>query len=150
MEVALTFGAVGDFISTGLLIKDIVSALDELRGSAKSYRELIEGITLLGQVVEQAAQVYQDSQPSALDGLEDLVPIANATTVQICTSLQGFRDRISAKYSQSLVGGGSGNLLKDVSKKIQWRVEEKDVEKFRTEILGYTTSMKLLLEVTTV
>jgi len=75
MEVALTFGAVG------LLIKDIVSALDELRGSAKSYRELIEGITLLGQVVEQAAQVYQDSQPSTLDGLEDLVPIANATTV---------------------------------------------------------------------
>lgn len=118
MEVTLTFGAVGDFISIGLLIKDIVSALDEHRGSAKSYRELIEGITLLGQAVQQAEQIYQDSQPSALDGLEDLVSIAKSTIAQIDTSLVSFRDGVSAKYGQSLAGGGSGNILKDVSKKI--------------------------------
>jgi len=148
MELALTFGAVGDFISIALLIKDTISALDECRGSAKSYRDLIEGITLLGQATQQAEQVYDASQLP--DGLEDLVPIAKATIAQIRTSLGSFRDKICKRYGDSLAEGGSGNIVKDVSRRIQRRLEEKDAEKFRAEVAGYTMSLTILLDVTSV
>lgn len=35
MELAFTFGAVGDFIALSVLIKDIIGALDDCRGSSK-------------------------------------------------------------------------------------------------------------------
>ena len=147
MELALTFGAVGDFLSIALLIKDIISALDECRGSAKSYHDLTQGITLLGEAIKQAEQIYQGSQLP--DGLEDLAPIAKATIAQIRTSLKSFRDQVCKKYDHSLAKGGSGNIFKDVSRKIQWKLEEKDAVKFRAEVAGYTMSLKMLLEVTT-
>ncbi|KAK0717848.1 hypothetical protein B0T26DRAFT_751856 [Lasiosphaeria miniovina] len=47
MELGLTFGAVGDFISIAGLVRDIVLALDSCRGSSKEYRDLVESIELL-------------------------------------------------------------------------------------------------------
>jgi hypothetical protein len=40
MEVALSFGAFGDLLALSILIKDIVSALDDCRGSSREYQNL--------------------------------------------------------------------------------------------------------------
>ncbi|KAK4450976.1 hypothetical protein QBC34DRAFT_348557 [Podospora aff. communis PSN243] len=148
MEVALTFGAVGDFLSIALLIKDIISALDECRGSAKAFRELIEEITLLQKNVDQIERIYQG--PELGDGFEDLASISQTSIAQIRKCLEGFCTRISNKYGPSLGVGGSGNVFKDVSRKIQWKLEEKEVERFRSEIMGYRMSLAMFLQVTTV
>ena len=47
MEVAPTFGAVGDIISIVVLITEIPAALDECRGSDKAYRDLVDELNLL-------------------------------------------------------------------------------------------------------
>jgi len=148
MEVTPTFGAIGDFISIALLIKDVVSALDECRGSAKAYRDLIEEIGLLQKSIEQIERIYQ--KPEFHDGVEGLESVVQATIIQVRKCLEGFCDRFCKKFGESLAEGGSGNALKDIAKKIQWKFEEKEVEKFRSEVVGYRMSLEMFLQVTMV
>ncbi|KAK4673856.1 hypothetical protein QC763_115600 [Podospora pseudopauciseta] len=148
MEFTLTFGAVGDFLALLSLINDIRSALDDCRGSKKTYRDLVESLTLLQKSLEQVVKIYQG--PGFASGLQDLGAIAQATVNQVCAALQEFRDRISSKYGSSLASNGSGNVLRDVTRKIQWKFEEKDVEQFRAKVAGLTVSLNLLLDATTV
>ncbi|KAK4199820.1 hypothetical protein QBC40DRAFT_265582 [Triangularia verruculosa] len=148
MEFALTFGAVGDFLALISLINDIRLALDDCRGSNKTYRELIEGLSLLEKSLQQVEKIYQG--PGFAVGLQDLGAIAQATVDQVCAALQEFRDKICSKYGPSLASGGSGNVLKDVTRKIQWKFEERDVEQFRAKVAGLTVSLNLLLDVTAV
>ncbi len=147
MEVSPTFGAIGDFISIALLIKDIVLALDECRGSGKAYRDLIEEIGLLRTNIEQIELVYQG--PELCDGVEDPESAVRVTIARIRKCLEGFCDRFCKKYGESLAEGGSGNVFRDVAKKIQWKFEEKEVEKFRSEVMGYRMSLEMFLQVTT-
>lgn len=146
MEFALAFGAVGDFLALGLLIKDIVSALDDCRGSEKDYRDLIESLEGLGKTLQQVEQVYRD--PQIINTLDDLSEIARCTLEQIRQCLEGFHNHLR-KYESTLGPGGTGSRLKGVVRKIQWKLEEKDVSKFRADVAGYAVSLKVLLEVTT-
>ncbi|KAI6773038.1 hypothetical protein HG530_003996 [Fusarium avenaceum] len=148
MDFGLSFGAVGDFISIALLIKDIIASLDDCRGSAKQYRELVQSLDILGQTLEVVQKTFED--PQFTDSLEDLSKISLTTVSQIQSCLQGFLDQIH-KYETSLGvnASGSGNTLRSISRKIQWKLNEKDVDKFRTEIAGCTMTLKVLLEVTT-
>ncbi|KZL74992.1 hypothetical protein CT0861_07526 [Colletotrichum tofieldiae] len=145
MEFALTCGAVGDFIAVIALIKDIVSALDGCRGSVKGYRDILQSLGVLQRTVEQAAEVYSDSK--LLDGLDDLTALALRNLEQIRHCLESFHDT-TRKFGPSLAGGGSGNVLRDVARKIQWKLEEKDVDKLRAEVMGATVSLSILLDVT--
>lgn len=45
-----------------------------------------------------------------------------------------------------LILGGSGNPLKDATRKIQFKLEEKDCEEFQRDLDGYNRSLKLLLQ----
>lgn len=147
MEVALTFGAVGDFLSIALLIKDIIAALDECRGSAKAYGELIEEINLLQKNVDQIERIFK--APDLSDGFQDLNAIAQTTITQTRKCLKGFCARVRRKYGENLAEGGSGNVFKDVTRKIQWKLEEKEVEKFRSDVMAYRMSLEMFLQVTT-
>lgn len=145
MEVALTFGAVGDLISIALLAKDIVAALNDSRGSAKEYRDLIQSLVTLDEIVQSIEKILSETDFGGI--FDDLRPIAQRATEQTHQCLDRFRTKI-CKYGPSLAEGGSGNVFKDVARKIQWKLEEKDVERFRAELAGHTSSLKLLLEIT--
>ncbi|KAK4185168.1 hypothetical protein QBC35DRAFT_538317 [Podospora australis] len=149
-RLALSIGAVGDFISIALLIKDIISALDDSRGSSKTYADLVQSITNLQQALQEVERVYQN--PADLpESLSDLRVIALGHVGQIKQCLENYCSKTSSKYGPSLAGNGSGSVLRDVSRKTQWRLlEEKDAEKFREEVRGYTMSLKILVQVTTV
>jgi hypothetical protein len=50
------------------------------------------------------------------------------------------------KYKRSLAAGGSGKAVKDVARKLQWSLFEKQhLASFRAELTGYTESINLLI-----
>ncbi|KAK4175812.1 hypothetical protein QBC36DRAFT_17892 [Triangularia setosa] len=148
MEFALTFGAVGDLLALLSLINDIRTALDDCRGSSKTYRDLIEVLTLLEKSLQQVEKIYQ--RPGLAAGLQYLGEIVQATVNQVCTALQEFQGRICSKYGPSLTDSGSGNAFKDVTRKIQWKFEEKHVEQFHAKAAALTVSLNLILDITAV
>ncbi|KAM7191363.1 hypothetical protein V8F33_008966 [Rhypophila sp. PSN 637] len=148
MELALTFGAIGDFISIASLIKDVLSALDDSRGSTKAYRDLIDEITHLQKALEQVEHIFRG--PDLPSGLRHLISIAQSTITQVREALKEFQSRICKKYDNNLTEGGSGNIFKDAAKKIQFKLEEKNVAKFRAELAGHRMCLELFLQVTAV
>ncbi|KAH6887115.1 hypothetical protein B0T10DRAFT_461566 [Thelonectria olida] len=54
------------------------------------------------------------------------------------------------KYAPSLSQTGSGNKMKDALRKIQLKLDEGDINKFRGEIMGYSASLEIILHATTV
>ncbi|KAF4485019.1 hypothetical protein CGGC5_v007122 [Colletotrichum fructicola Nara gc5] len=60
----------------------------------------------------------------------------------------GFCDKIR-KFGPSFANHGTNNVLRDAARKVQWRLEEKEIEKFREELLRHAISMNTLLELTT-
>ncbi|EQB44460.1 hypothetical protein CGLO_16799 [Colletotrichum gloeosporioides Cg-14] len=147
MEFTLAFGAVGDFIAVISLIKDIITALDDSRGSVKDYRDVVRSFEVLQRTVQHVSQIYDD-MGTAKD-LGDLRILAMSSVSQIQQSLEGFRDR-NRKFERSLGGGGAKNVFRDVVRKIRWNFEEKDVMKIRDEMKGYTASLSMLLDITTI
>ncbi|KZL87535.1 hypothetical protein CI238_01433 [Colletotrichum incanum] len=140
MEVTLAFGAVGDIIAVTKLIKTIIVALDDCRGSAKEYQDALQNLEMLGKALQQVAEFYQDQRFN--NHLGDLRAIALCRLQQIRLCLDGFSDKIQKlrQFSQT----------EEPRTKIQWKLEEKDVEKFRTEVNEHTMSLNMLLGITSV
>ena len=120
----VTFGAVGDFISVGVLIKDLVELLDDSRGSAWEYRSLVEQLKVLRQVIDSADDFCQ--QHCDADDLRDMRSSLKGVTGEAKRRLQGVAEKVK-KYSPSL-GDGSRNVAKDAARKVQWRFEKKEIE----------------------
>ncbi|CAI0646057.1 unnamed protein product [Colletotrichum noveboracense] len=131
MKFTLAFGAVGDFIAVLELIKNIIAALDDSHGSTKAYRDVVQSLGILESTLRQ---------------IEQLRAIALRNVEQIKRCLAEFNNKIE-KFGPSLTG--AKNALRGAARKVQWRLEEKDVDKFRWELLGHTMAMNTLLELTT-
>ncbi|KAK2763640.1 vegetative cell wall protein gp1 [Colletotrichum kahawae] len=146
MEFTLAFGAVGDFIAVLELIRNIVAALDDSRGSTKAYRDVVQSLETLESTLRQIEEVYRDQKLRSFLG--ELRTIALRNVAQIKRCLEDFNNKIE-KFGPSLANSGTKSVLRDAARKVQWRFEEKDLEKLRGELLGHTMSMNTLLELTT-
>jgi hypothetical protein len=146
MELALTFGALGDLLALGLLIKDIVICLNDSSGSAKEYQELVRSLTILDSVLREVDGIFRD--PRRATPAQRLHGTALKSIKQLQETLKSFNDKLQ-KYRPSLAPGGSGNRIKDVARKIQFKLDEKEVAKFRGEITGYTVALQMLMEAIT-
>ncbi|KAF0320273.1 hypothetical protein GQ607_012535 [Colletotrichum asianum] len=122
LEFTLAFGAVGDFIAVLELIKNIAAALDYSCGSRKEYRGVAQSLKIIESTVRQVEETRQ--------------------------CLVGFCDKIR-KFGPSFANHGTNNVLRDAARKVQWRLEEKEIGKFREELLRHAISMNTLLELTT-
>lgn len=98
-----TFGSFGDFLSIAILIKEICVALNESRGSARNYQDLIQQLEILAKAI-QALAVYLSSQPTGSDS--ESVTILQIVE-QIRILLEKFHDRLR-KYAAS---GTRGKML---------------------------------------
>lgn len=143
MEFTLAFGAVGDFIAVLELIKNITAALDDSRGSTKAYRDVLQSLGILESTIRQIEQVYHDRGLQIALGELRAISLRNVGQIKRC--LAEFNNKIE-KFGPSLAG--TKNTLRDAARKVQWRLEEKDIEKFRWELLGHTMAMNTLLELT--
>lgn len=141
-----TFGSFGDLLSIAALIKDIVIALNDSRGSSKKYQSLMHGLDILNTAIGQVEQLYS-SQHFTVGIEQGPVTALEQAIAKIWQSLEDFHAKIR-KFSTSLSPGGSGSVVRDVARKIQFKMEEKDVQEFQQEILSYNMALDLLLGVT--
>jgi hypothetical protein len=135
--------SVGDCISACILIKDVVAALDDSRGSAAEYQELCRELWSLDRALLQVHQVAHASEKTVeLNALQQTVGRAAA---QCKDCIEAFLKKIK-RYQRSLRNGGSGNKLRDAVGKIRWSVMQKDeLAKFRVEINAHASAINMLL-----
>jgi hypothetical protein len=139
----ITFGSVGDIISVSVIIKDLVQALRESRGSAAEYQELIQELSILDQVFLDVEQLSGIKGPGIeLNGLYTTI----GYTIDACRKcLHNFLKKCQ-KYDASLGEGKKENLVRGVSRKIQWRlVERHELDRFRSEINTHSSCLSILL-----
>jgi hypothetical protein len=142
MVIALS--SVGDIISISLLVKDLVLALNDARGSSAEYQAVVRELHLLDISLLQVEKLTRVSEPSPQ--LSALYDSAKGVVEKCGSSVKHFIQRLD-KYSKSLATGGSGSFVRDATRKVQWKITKKDEEiaKFRAEITGYTESINMLL-----
>lgn len=148
----VTFGSVGDIIAVALLIKDLAEALDKSRGSQIEYRQLVQDLASLEEVLHRVDHLCNTSITT---GLSFEIGALHQTALQITEScrklVQGFATRLK-KYDDTLGENTTGkrNILKSAVAKVRWQVGEKeDVAQFRTQIAAQAASLNLLLGTTT-
>ncbi|KAK5659566.1 hypothetical protein OQA88_768 [Cercophora sp. LCS_1] len=147
MEFSLTFGAVGDFIAVCSLVKEIIVALDDARGSAREFCDLQQHLEILGSVLQEADHTFANvTLGSALRGLGPIVP---QTTAGIRRLMENLRVRME-RFAPSLSTEGSGSWARDAKRKIQWRFEKGELETFRKEIVAYSGALQLLLQLASI
>lgn len=56
----ITFGSVGDIISVSLLVKDILVALDDSRGSSAEYQGIIRELYILDRALLEIGQLSRE------------------------------------------------------------------------------------------
>ena len=139
----ITFGSVGDIISVCLLIKDLVDALNDCQGSAHDYQQLVKELRSLERVLLQVNQLVCKYEAS---------PALNVYCVDARDAVENCRQSAEPflkqlkTYSRSLKPGGSGNVVKDTVRKVQWKVVQTDnLEKFYKEITTQTNTLNSLL-----
>lgn len=145
MSFGPTFGSFGDFVSIALLVTEICVALNESRGSAKKYQDLMQNLDVLSKSTQALENIYRD--PQHAEAFDAISVTALQTVEQIRKQLEGFHGRLR-KYDPSLTPGGCGNALKDVGRKLQFRLEEGDIEKFLARIVGYNIVLRTFLDIT--
>jgi hypothetical protein len=142
--MSTTFGAVGDILSVSLLIKELAIALDKNRGSAAEYQSIIRELHVLDLALLQVESLSRSQHTSP--ELRALYDTAKETISNCRVSIDAFAATIK-NYSSSLTVGGSGNGIKDVARKVQWRASHKQdsTARFRAQITSYTESINMLL-----
>ncbi|RBQ72544.1 hypothetical protein FVER14953_13263 [Fusarium verticillioides] len=139
MEV--TFGAVGDFISIGVLIKDFIELLDDSRGSAWEYNSLKQQLTFLRLNLDLAKRSYDEyyKAPQFHDirnTLESVVDEAERRLEDIAVKVQ--------RYTSTLSQGSTERRIKKLARKVQWSLEKKETEKFLLDLHRYTSIIQSL------
>ncbi|RSL41160.1 hypothetical protein CEP53_012924 [Fusarium sp. AF-6] len=128
MEVALTFGSLGDIIAICQVAVQLGRAIGIGSGvvgeSAKEYQDFCEDLDAFVRILMQVVATYQQHEFSPyLDGLDN----ATKSVIDQCGSLiQDTLAHIQPKYHDSLSSGGSGKKINDIYRKIEWSMREKD------------------------
>lgn len=148
MEVALTFGSLGDIIAVCQLAIQLGRAIGVGSGavgnSAKEYQDFREDldsfVRILMQVglnvslhsddeksdkeISQVVATYQQHEPSPyLNGLDS---VAKSIIDQCGSLIQDTLEHVHPKYHDSLRVGGSGKKVKDIYRKVEWMTRETD------------------------
>ncbi|CAI6337902.1 unnamed protein product [Periconia digitata] len=148
----ITFGAVGDILSVCLLVKDLVNALDKVRGSKAEYQSLTRELWILDRVLLEVDLLARTHDGGRTPELNAFCQTAREAVDRCKTLVSDFLARLR-KYQNSFEEGGSSssNVFKTTAMKVRWRVGEKDaVEKFRVDIAATSASLQMLLTTATV
>jgi len=140
----VTFGAVGDIISVVLLVKDLVAALDEARGSKAEYQAVVRELWVLDRTLLEIDLLTRLHGDGATPELRSLCETAKQAVARCSDRVSIYKKRIQGY--QRTFEGGKVNRVKEVGRAIVWRIGEKEaLEQFRAEIAGTTSSLQMLL-----
>jgi hypothetical protein len=143
MPAAVTFGSVGDIITAVGVIKDLIVALSDSRGSSADYQRIISELTNLERIL-----IHLDDLIKACENHPDYTALRDAARLEALENarlVEPFRGKLQ-KYSQSLRIGGSGNTAIDAYRKIHYHLKGKDdVDEFRKAVSTRVEAMTTLL-----
>jgi hypothetical protein len=150
----VTCGSIGDIIAIGILVKDLVTALNQSRGSQAEYKQLVDELNLLHDVLTRIGNLC-NAITTAGRRLE--VSALHNTALQVAHScrkcIEGFTNTRLKKYVKTLGSSGArekSEAFKAAVAKIRWQLGEKEeVARFRAEIAGQTTLLDLVLSAIT-
>ena len=143
MSASVTFGSVGDIITLCIIIKDLVKALDDSKGSSAQYQEVIRELWALDRVLLEVELLWRTCEST--NELNALRETAHRMADQCRRSIEAFLKKVE-KYRPSLRDGGSGSVLRDATMKIRWQVSHADeLTKFRAEINAHCSAINMLL-----
>jgi hypothetical protein len=143
----ITFGSVGDIISVSLLVKDVLVALNDGRGSAAEYQEIIRELYILDRALLQVSQLSR--QHEATPEVASLCHVAGKAVRDCQNSIETFLRRLE-KYRATLSAGSTSTMLRKAAKKLQFAADKKDLLQFRAEIVAHSGSLNMLLVVANV
>jgi hypothetical protein len=131
--------SVGDFVDGIELTRQLINALKSSAGSAKEYQDLIHELYSLERALLEVKHLQ------VIDALRPQRIAVEQAALQCQDTITQFLSKIS-KYQPSLRVGGSGSAWRDCLRKIQWALYQKeDVQRFRAQIQGHTSSIMTLL-----
>ncbi|KAI9661064.1 MAG: hypothetical protein M1821_009391 [Bathelium mastoideum] len=116
-------GGVGDIIAVANLAVKLAKALDDTRGSAREYRDVVQ--SLYG--VEKSL-LELDALCGSLDKTASYSQLGEdiQQEVQNCKAMiEEYKKRIQ-KYDKALKEDGSGNKMKDAYYKVRWQIAQKE------------------------
>jgi hypothetical protein len=150
----VTCGSIGDIIAIGLLVKDLVTVLNQSRGSQAEYKQLVDELNLLHDVLTRIGNLCSTTTTA---GRRLEVSALHNTALQVAHScrkcIEGFTNTRLNKYVKTLGSSGArekSEAFKAAMAKIRWQLGEKEeVARFRAEIAGQKTLLDLVLSAIT-
>jgi len=143
----ISFGSVGDIIAICLLVKELVVALDESKGSATEYREVLLELRALERALHKV-EMLSKSHASTVK-LNALYATARKAALDCRQPVEAFFNRIK-KYGSSLDVGASRKSIRNTAMKIRWQVSQKDeISRFRAVVSAHSSSINMLLATVT-
>lgn len=141
MAFAPTFGSFGDFISVGILIKDILRTFDDVRGSVAEYRSLTKELHTLDLSLLQVHHTCISHLPRPeTHALKELA----TEIVDDCKSdVAAFKQQME-KY-QTALGHESTNVLGRTARKVQWLTKTRDIDQFREKVKIHSIRLNVVL-----
>jgi len=142
MSVGFGF-SVGDFLAAIDLVGTVIDALRSSSEAGSEYRELINQLLSLETTLLQVQKLeFEESQYQEVIALKE-------TAARCRQTINGFWDK-ARKYQPWLGRGSSSSMrkrkLREGWMKIRWAVcKKEDVAKFKTDLMGHTQSISLLL-----
>ncbi|KAG8407245.1 hypothetical protein J3458_020734 [Metarhizium acridum] len=146
MEFSLTLGSVGEIIAVSQIILELRHSLGTSAESARQYKELRDELDSFVRILMQVIATYEQYEPSPwLDSVEKEIKLA----IHDCAGVvRGALERFVPKYNQSLQPGGSGRMLRDVFKKVEWVfAEKKNLDKLHNKLRTYSDRIALLVAI---
>lgn len=138
MSVGFGFSA-GDFIAAIKLVNTLVDALRESGHARSTFRDLIQELYALEDVLIRVKRLDLDEQLK----IEELALRQAASQCQ--RSIDFFWNKVQS-LQPHLQSNGTGSMLKDGWAKMKWAVcKQTDVDQFRATIRGHTSSIQMLL-----
>lgn len=140
MPVGFGF-SVGDFIAAINLVKDLAQALQDSKGSSKEYLEVVTELRNL----ENALLEVKALHGKLLNGSNDhgLAHAVSECRNTIDTFVHDIR-----KYHGHLSIVGSGDLVREILRKVQWRLcTSKQLASFRLKLAANVRTIQLLVAV---
>ncbi|PMD65619.1 uncharacterized protein K444DRAFT_625172 [Hyaloscypha bicolor E] len=141
--MSITFGSVGDIIAVGQIAYALAQALKDSSGSGREYQGLVKELQTFDQALLQVVALWQNYENSP--ELEALGKTTKEAIEDWRDTLLAFRLKVDKKYGASLCTGGSGNWLKDASKKVAWLKEKEDVLELRRKLQSASDVLTLLI-----
>ena len=138
-------GSLGDIIALSRLVRDLIQALDQTKGSSAQYQEITRKLWAFKRVVQEVETVCRKRERTVeLDTLR-------ATTCCIANQarqcIKAFSKNIR-EYETNLSKCGSRNVVQGAFKKVQWRVCRSDeLSKLQTEVDVYCSTLSVLLSI---